>query len=87
MESIRLLVRRGADPGQYVPRWGDCLPLAIYGSEMESLEGVRDALILLITNGADVYVKDGFGRSVADIAYNVKAKWSNDGFYKHLMAI
>ena len=78
LESIRLLIRRGGDPGQYVPPWGGCLPLAIYGSCMESPEGLRDALILLITNGADVYAKDRFGLSVTDIATDAKTKWWYD---------
>ena len=78
MESIWLLIRRGAEPGLYEQPWGGCLPLAIRGSEMESPEGLRDALILLITNGADVYAKDRCGRSVADIACNTKTKWGYD---------
>lgn len=78
MESIRLLIRRGAEPGLYVQPWGECLPLAIYGSDNESAEGLRDALILLIINGADVYAKDRVGRSVADIAYNARTRWWYD---------
>ena len=46
---------------------------------MESPEGLRDALILLITNGADVYAKNRFGHSVTDIAYNARKKSSYDG--------
>ena len=61
VESIRLLIRRGAEPGLYVEPWGACLPLAIHGSYEENSKGLRDALILLITNGADVYAKDSFG--------------------------
>ena len=80
VDSIRLLIRRGAEPGLYVQRWGGCLTLAIYGSEMESLEGLRDALILLITNGADIYAKDELGRSVTDIAYDAKTRWNHDGY-------
>ena len=80
VESIRLLIRRGAEPGLYVQRWGGCLTLAIHGSEMESLEGLRDALILLITNGADVYARDNVGRSVTDIAYDAKTRWDHDGY-------
>ncbi|KAK0509564.1 hypothetical protein JMJ35_007958 [Cladonia borealis] len=68
VESIRLLIRRGADPR-------DCLPLAITGSYMESPEGLRDALILLIINGADVYAKDVSGRSATEIACNIKTQW------------
>ena len=78
MESIRLLIRRGAEPGLDLQHWGGCLPLAIYGSEMESLEGLRDALILLITNGADVYAKESHGYSVTDIAYNARTEWWYD---------
>ena len=84
VESIRLLIRRGAEPGLYVQPWGGCLPLAIYGSHMESPKGLRDALILLITNGADVYAKDRSGRSVTDIAYDAKTKWWGDNYYKQL---
>ena len=79
VESIRLLIRRGAEPGLYVQPWGGCLPLAIYGSYMECLEGLRDALILLIKNGADVYAKDRFGRSATDIAYNASTEWLHCG--------
>ena len=82
VESIRLLIRRGADPGQYVQPWGGCLPLAIYGSQMESPEGLRDALNLLITNGADVYAKDRFGRSVTDIACDARTEWAHGIMYR-----
>ena len=75
VESIRLLIRRGADPGQCVQPWGGCLPLAIYGSEMESPEGLRDALILLIMNGADVYARNRVGRSATDIAKDTRTEW------------
>lgn len=75
MESIRLLISRGADPGQYVLHWDGCLPLAIRGSAMESPKGLRDALILLIMNGADVYARNSDGRSATDIANDVNAKW------------
>ena len=51
---------------------------------MASPEGLRDALILLITNGADVYAKDSHGRSVTDIAYNARTKWSHDRCCLHL---
>ncbi len=78
MESISLLVRRGADPALYVPFLDSCLHLAVLGSTMESPEGLRDALILLIINGADVYAKDGYGRSVTDIAYNAGTEWRHD---------
>ncbi len=79
VESIRLLIRRGADPGLYVQSWGGCLPLAIYGSSEESPKGLRDALILLITNGADFYAKNRFGRSVTDIACNANTEWWHNG--------
>lgn len=78
MESIWLLIRRGAEPGLYVQPWGGCLPLAIRGSEMESPEGLRDALILLINNGTDVYAKDSHGHSVTDIVYNARTTWWYD---------
>ena len=78
VESIRLLIRRGAEPGLYVPPWDSCLHLAILGSGYESPEGLRDALILLIVNGADVYAKDRSGHSVTDIAYNAGTKWWYD---------
>ena len=78
MESIRLLIRRGADPKQCVQPWGGCLPLAIYGSDMESPEGLRDALILLIMNGADVYARDSDGLSATDIANDVDTEWWYD---------
>ena len=78
MESLRLLIRRGADPGIYVPLWGGCLSLAIYGSMVESSEGLRDAMILLIENGADVYARDSDGRSATDIANNSETKWLYD---------
>ena len=79
LESIRLLIRRGVDPGQYVPPWGGCLPLAIYGSRMEGLEELRDALILLIMNGADVYARNSYGRSATDIANDAFTKcWYDD---------
>ena len=84
VESIRLLIRRGADPRQYVPIEGGCLPLAIYGSCMEGPEGLRDALIVLITNGADVYAKNSFGHSVTDIAYNARTTWWHNGYSSHL---
>ena len=79
LESIRLLIRRGADPGQYVPRWGGCLPLAIYGSELESPKVLRDALILLIMNGADVYARNSDGRLATEIANDLEEEWSHDG--------
>lgn len=75
VESIRLLISRGADPGLYVQPWGGCLPLAIYGSSMESPEGLRDALILLIMNGADVYARDSDGCSATNIANDATTKW------------
>ena len=78
LESIRLLISRGEYPGQYMPPWGAYLPLAIYGSRMESLEGLRDALILLIINGADVYARDFDGRSATDIANDPETKWWYD---------
>ena len=84
VESIRLLIRRGAEPGRYVQPWGGCLPLAIYGSSEETPEGLRDALILLITNGADVYAKHRSGRSVTDIAYNARTTFSHNGYGSHL---
>ena len=80
VESIRLLIRRGADPGQCVQPWGGCLPLAIYGSIMEDLEGLKDALILLIMNGADVYARNSSGRSATDIANDGRPKWNNGGY-------
>ena len=80
LESVRLLIRRGADPGIYVPPWGCCLPLAIYGSSMESLEGLRDTLILLIMNGADVHARDSNRRSVTEIANYVDTRlYYDDG--------
>ena len=75
LESIRLLISRGADPGQYVPPLGACLPLAISGSQMESPEGLRDALTLLIMNGADVYARNSRGRSATDIVSDARPKW------------
>ena len=81
VESIRLLIRRGADPGHYVLPWGGCLPLAIYGSDMESPEGLRDALILLIINGADVYARNGDGRSATDIANDARTEWRYDRWW------
>ena len=83
VESIRLLIRRGANPGLDVQPWGSCLPLAIYGSSEESREGIRDALILLINNGADVYAKNKFGHSATDIAYKARTKSVYNGeWYK-----
>ena len=84
VESIRLLIRRGAEPGLYVQRWGGCLTLAITGSERETLEGLREALILLITNGADIYARDKSGRSATDIAYDAKTRWCHDGYRSDL---
>lgn len=81
VESIRLLIRRGADPGLSVQPWDGCLPLAIYGSDMESPEGVRDALILLITNGADVYAGNGFGPSATEVANDPGTMWWHDSWF------
>ena len=78
LESVRLLIRKGAEPGAYVQPWGGCLPLAIYGSRMETVEGLRDALILLIENGADVYARDSDGRSPTDIANDANTYWRYD---------
>ena len=46
---------------------------------MEIQEGVRDALILLIMNGADVYARDSDGRSATDIANDARTEWWYDG--------
>ena len=81
VESIRLLIRRGAEPGLCVQPWGECLPLAICGSLKESPEGLRDALILLITNGADVYAKNKFGSSATSIAIDPMTLWCHDGHH------
>ena len=85
VESLRLLIRirRGVDPGLYVPAWGGCLPLAIYGSILESPEGLRDALILLIMSGADVYARDSDGWSATEIANNPGTLWCCDNQKKH----
>ena len=75
MGKISLLLDRGADPRYRVQNYGSCLHYAILGSSMESPEGLRDSLILLVKNGADVYSRDTCGCSVSDIACEPKTEW------------
>ena len=66
VESIDLLLRRGADPKIHF--YGDSsLHLAIENSSSRSAKDIKDVLVLFIRHGADVYAKDSSGRSVSSI--------------------
>ena len=49
--------------------------MAIHGSFYEDSDGLIEALILLIREGADVYAKDASERSVSDIACCTETEW------------
>ena len=75
VESIALLLRRGACPGLCHRHWDHYLHLALDGSECEGPEGLKDALILLIKAGADVSAEDEYGKSVSHKTCQAETFW------------
>ena len=75
LESVALLLSRQGKGGLPVPNLHGCLDSAIHGSHFEDADGLTEALILLIREGADIYAKDDSGRSVSDIACCTETEW------------
>ena len=72
---IALLLRRQGTGGLPIQDLNECLHKAIHGSYQADQDGIREALILLIRAGADVYAVDSSGCSVSHIACCADTKW------------
>ena len=86
-ESVALLLSRQGKGGLPVQNLKGCLDWAIRGSNYEDSDGLTEALILLIREGADVYAKGRSERSVSDVACCTKTEWHDSsvlstGYYK-----
>lgn len=73
--SIALLLRRQGKNGLPIQQLEGCLHRVILGSYESDEDGLREALIILIRAGADVYAKDRFGRSVSYMACCTGPEW------------
>ena len=77
LEGLALLLHRQGKGGLPTQDLNDCLHMAILGSYSAYPDELREALILLIREGADVLARDHCGLSVSDIACNPEVKWSD----------
>ena len=66
-KSVRWFIQSGQNPANRTPK-SSTLHLAIGSSYNVTLGEVKRVLILLISNGADIFAKDDCGRSVSDLA-------------------
>lgn len=83
IEGFELLLRRGASVRDRDPGGGTCLHccLKLPASPFYSLRTrqMRDAIVYLIQQGADVFAEDSQGQSVSDFAYRRdKYPWDID---------
>ena len=75
---IALLLRRQGTGGLPIQDLNECLHKAIHGSYQADQDGIREALILLIRAGADVYATDSPGCSVSYIACRAETEWKTN---------
>ena len=78
VEMIALLLRRQGTGGLPIQDLNGCLHKAIHESHYADQDGLREALILLIRAGADLYAVDSSGCSVSHIACRADTKWINN---------
>ena len=78
--SVALLLRRQGNDNLPIQHLGGCLHLAIVGSFNANADELTEALILSVTEGADIHAQDHYGRSVSQIACDTKTSW-RDGSY------
>lgn len=77
VEMIALLLRRQGKGGLPIQNLNGCLHKALCGSYYADPDELKEALILLIRAGADVYARDSSGCSVSHIACHAKTTWQN----------